>query len=95
MKSTMTKIKKLSDQKIKLETELKDLLKERNQFLISCLDALPTQTIATEILLGGIMELVDIANDNAQSSHEKKEAWHLAGEKFCRKLGSKAPKTQS
>ena len=84
MKTTSNKIKKLSEQKAKLEAELKTLMKERNNYVVNCLDALPSENIPTEIIIGGLMQVVETYNSAASSSDT--EAWQKAGEKFCKRI---------
>ncbi len=95
MKSTITKIKKLSQQKAKLEAQLKDLMKERNAYISDCLNALPSQDIPTDLIIGSLIHTVDIVHQNEQSTLEQREAWQKDGEKFCRRIGSKTPKAKS
>lgn len=81
MKNIEKKINALTVKKKALEEEMTRLKAKKNQALLDLLDTLQDTTLDSYTLIGGLLDVIKIANENTQ----KKEAWHTAGATFCRK----------
>lgn len=88
MKQTESKIQKLQNQKEQIISQLEELMRERNEFICECLNALPTHSIPTEVIMGSLVETITAFNNQTLDT-EKKEAWQKAGDTFCKSFRKK------
>ena len=79
MQSIDIKLSKLNDQKAKLEKEILELHKKKNEEFLTLLSKIPTLNLEPMTLVGGLLHMVDEANKKP----ELKEKWRLAAQKFC------------
>lgn len=85
------KIKKLEDQRLKLEKDLEALKAERNQDILRVLEIQAPGNIPTQIIIGGLLYVLETAQKNETLA----EGWRQTGEKFCARLGSKKVSSKS
>ena len=84
MQATQNKIAKLEEQRAKLDKEILELQKKKNEEFLSLLNKLPSLNLEPMILIGGLLHIVDEANKKP----ELKEKWRAAAQKFCGRLPS-------
>lgn len=94
MKQTESKIQKLQNQKEQLEVQLQELMRERNEFIGDVLNALPTHSIPTEMIIGLLVETITDFN-NKTLDEKQKEAWQKAGDTFCKTFRKKTNQKSS
>lgn len=78
------KLSKLEEQKQKIENEILELQKKKNEEFLFLLNKIPSFTLEPMTLIGGLLYLIDEANKKP----ELKEKWRSAAEKFCKRLPS-------
>lgn len=81
------KLQKLALKSSQLEEEMKSLALKRNQQLLKSLEKLPIHSVDTYTLIGGIIDVINRSQNDAQ----QKEEWHQLGASFLKKKTSKAP----
>lgn len=79
------KILKLEQQRSALDQQLKDLKVQRNEDILNVLNSFPDGGVPSKTIIGILLEGMDTATKDSQ----KAEVWHQAGEKFCKRRGSK------
>lgn len=84
MDALQKKIEALSQERIKIDEEIKGLQRQRNEDLLQALDTLPMASIDIATLIGGIQFIIQTASCDASL----KEEWQQAGQTFCKALPS-------
>ncbi|OJX11348.1 MAG: hypothetical protein BGO77_00025 [Caedibacter sp. 37-49] len=92
---TIKELSKLEEQRAKLDLQILDLQKKKNEEFLSLLNKVPSLNLDPMMLIGGLLHAVDEANKKP----ELKEKWRQAAQKFCKRLPSqkrtKAPQSTS
>lgn len=78
------KLSKLEEQKQKIENEILELQKKKNEEFLFLLNKIPSFTLEPMTLIGGLLHLIDEVNKKP----ELKEKWRSAAQKFCGRLPS-------
>ncbi len=76
---TIKELSKLEEQRAKLDQQILDLQKKKNEEFLSLLNKIPTLNLEPLTLIGGLLHVVD----EAHKKPELKEKWRLAAQKFC------------
>jgi chromosome segregation ATPase len=80
MNSFEKQIAQLQEQRTRLDERLNKLLQERNKTILKILDQLPTDSLDTATLIGGLLEVCERASRDKNQA----EVWRQAGAKFCK-----------
>jgi hypothetical protein len=95
MQTIEKKITKLEEQRAKLDKEILQLQKKKNEEFLSFLNKIPTLNLDPMTLIGGLLNLLELANKKP----ELKEEWRSAAQKFCGRSSpqkrAKAPPSSS
>ena len=91
MQATQNKITKLEEQRAKLDKEILELQKKKNEEFLSLLNKIPSLNLEPMILIGGLLHIVEEANKKP----ELKEKWRSAAQKFCGRSASPKRSTKA
>lgn len=79
MNPLQKKLEALSQEKVKIETEIKALQRKYHEELLQALDTLSLSSIDIPTLIGGIHFVIQKASEDTHI----REEWRQAGQKFC------------